>query len=238
MAGKKSSSSPSPTEVGNWNTQIIPKGETTVTGGTTTSGVGTNPYAKKLYDMTNAERKTVAQALKNAGYRVNTNGIYSRALVDAYSQAVQSAQLSAQELGQSFNDTFFANYLAQETLARGGAGAGTGRDGTYTTEVESVITKANAEDIVNKVIKDKLDRAATDEEIARYTGEFKEKAAAKPTITTTITSGKKTKVKTQPGFTTGRAEQYLIDKIAGTDEARANQVLSYYETAVKVLAGE
>lgn len=249
MAKKKQyTGSPSASDVTNWSAQIVPK-DTVVSGqasvqpsATATPGVGfevgPNIYAKTLYNMSLQERKIIAQSLKNAGYKVNTNGVYYSGLVSAYTDAVTRAQLDAQQLGQTFNDSFFTNYLSRETAARSSVGAGTGRDGTYTTEVESVITKANAEDIINKVFKGELRRAATDEEIARYTREFKEKAAAKPTVTTTITSGKKTKVKTQPGFTTGRAEQYLVDRIAGTDEAKANQVLSYYESAMKVLAGE
>lgn len=249
MAKKKQyTGSPSASDVTNWSAQIVPK-DTVVSGQASvqpsaTAGpgvgfeVGPNVYAKTLYNMSLQERKIIAESLKNAGYKVNTNGVYYSGLVSAYTDAITRAQLDAQQLGQTFNDSFFTNYLSRETAARGSVGAGTGRDGTYTTEVESVITKANAEDIINKVFRGELRRGATAEEIARYTGEFKEKAAAKPTITTTITSGKKSKVKTQPGFTTGRAEQYLVDKIAGTDEAKANQVLSYYESAMKVLAGE
>jgi hypothetical protein len=230
-------SAPGPTEIPNWQKQII-KTNTTVSNNAAVNTGTASPIAVELYNMPKEQRRQIAIALKSAGYRVPTNGVFSNSLLNAYNDALQTAQLQATQLGQQFSSQFFSNYLTNEATARSSVGAGTGRDGTYTTEVESVITKANAEDIINKVFKDQLGRAATDEEITRYTGEFKEKAAAKPTITTTITSGKKTKVKTQPGFTTGRAEQYLIDKIAGTDEAVADRVLSYYETAMKVLAGE
>lgn len=230
-------SAPGPTEIPNWQKQII-KTNTTVSNNAAVNTGTASPIAVELYNMPKEQRRQIAIALKSAGYRVPTNGVFSNSLLNAYNDALQTAQLQATQLGQQFSSQFFSNYLTNEATARSSVGAGTGRDGTYTTEVESVITKANAEDIINKVFKDQLGRAATDEEITRYTGEFKEKAGAKPTVTTTITSGKKTKVKTQPGFTTGRAEQYLIDKIAGTDEAKANQVLSYYESAMKVLAGE
>lgn len=230
-------SAPGPTEIPNWQKQII-KTNTTVSNNAAVNTGTASPIAVELYNMPKEQRRQIAIALKSAGYRVPTNGVFSNSLLNAYNDALQTAQLQATQLGQQFSSQFFSNYLTNEATARSSVGAGTGRDGTYTTEVESVITKANAEDIINKVFKDQLGRAATDEEITRYTGEFKEKAGAKPTVTTTITSGKKTKVKTQPGFTTGRAEQYLVDKIAGTDEAKANQVLSYYESAMKVLAGE
>ncbi len=45
----------------------------------------------------------------------------------------------------------------------------------------------------------------------------------------------KTKIKTEPGFTTGRAEQYLVDKIAQTDEAKAGEVLNYYQAFMRKL---
>lgn len=240
MAGKKTyTSSPGPSDMPNWNTQIIPKAGTTVSGGTPVtgiapkSGIGGNEYAKKLYDMTTAERKTIAQALKNAGYRVNTNGVYSRALVDSYGQAVQAAQLSAQELEQQFNDTFFANYLAQETLARGGAGDG----GPKITEQVSVITDADAKRIINAIIRGQNKRAATPEEIAKYTAQIQRKAAKQPTVSRTEKVGGKTVIKTTPGFGLQEAQSFLIDKISGTDETKANKVLGYYETFMNALGG-
>lgn len=233
MAGKNSSSSPSPSEVRTWSTQIIPKGDTTVSAGATTTTVGGSEYAKKLYNMTNAERKTIAQALKNAGYRVNTNGVYSRALVDSYGQAVQAAQLSAQELEQQFNDTFFANYLAQETLARGAGGDG----GPKITEQISVITDSDAKRIIDAVIRGQNKRSATAEEIAKYTAIIQRKAAKQPTVSRTEKVGGKTVLKTTPGFGLQEAQSFLIDKISGTDETKANKVLGYYETFMNALGG-
>lgn len=222
-------SAPGPTEIPNWQSQII-RTNTTVSSNAATTG-GTNPIAVELYNMDKRQRQQIALALKSAGYRVPTNGAFSDRLLSAYNTALQSAQLQAAQIGQPFSSTYFTNYLANEAAAYGGAGAG----GTSITEQESVITKANAKNIINKVFEDQLGRSATDAEIAKYTATFKEKAAAKPTITTTTTSGKRTKVKTEPGFTTGRAEQYLVDKIAQTDEAKAGQVLNYYQAFMRKL---
>ena len=183
--------------------------------------------------MDKRSRQQIAVALKSAGYRVPTNGVFTDKLLTAYQTALQSAQLQAAQLGQTFSSTYFTNYLANE--AAGVAATGVSKDGTSITEQESVITKANAKNIINKVFEDQLGRSATDAEIAKYTATFKEKAAAQPTITTTTTAGKKTKISTKPGFTTGRAEQYLVDKIAGTDEAKAGQVLDYYQSFMRKL---
>jgi hypothetical protein len=183
--------------------------------------------------MTNAERKTIAQALKNAGYKVNTNGVYSRALVDSYREAVQAAKLSALELGQSFNDTFFVNYLTQETLARGRASGG-----PKITEQVSVITDADAKKIIEAIIRGQNKRAATPEEIAKYTAQIQRKAAKQPTITKTEKIGGKTVITPTPGFDLQQAQSFLIDKISGTDESKANKVLGYYEAFMKALGGK
>ena len=213
-----------------WKNQVI-KTNTTVSS-TQASGTA-SPVAVELYNMDKRSRQQIAIALKSAGYRVPTSGVFTDKLLGAYQTALQSAQLQAAQLGQPFSSTYFTNYLANE--AAGYAASGVSKDGTSITEQESIITKANAKNIINKVFEDQLGRSATDAEIAKYTATFKEKAAAKPTITTTTTKGKKTSIKTEPGFTTGRAEQYLVDKIAQTDEAKAGQVLDYYQSFMRKL---
>lgn len=213
-----------------WKNQVI-KTNTTVSS-TQASGTA-SPVAVELYNMDKRSRQQIAVALKSAGYRVPTSGVFTDKLLGAYQTALQSAQLQAAQLGQPFSSTYFTNYLANE--AAGYAASGVSKDGTSITEQESIITKANAKNIINKVFEDQLGRSATDAEIAKYTATFKEKAAAKPTITTTTTKGKRTKIKTEPGFTTGRAEQYLVDKIAQTDEAKAGQVLDYYQSFMRKL---
>lgn len=224
-------SAPGPMEIPNWQSQII-KTNATVSNNAAVNTGGANPVAVELYNMDKRQRQQIAIALKSAGYKVPTNGTFTNNLLNSYNDALQTAQLQAAQLGQQFSSQFFTNYLTNEAAGRTG---GTGRDGTSITEQESVITKANAKNIINKVFEDQLGRAATDEEIDKYTTTFKKKAAAKPTITTTTTAGKKTKIRTEPGFTTGRAEQYLVDKIAQTDEAKAGEVLDYYQEFMRKL---
>ncbi len=234
VAKKPFAGSPGATEVGNWNTQIIPKTATTVSssGVQDSTGVGTSEYAKRLYAMTAAERKTIAQALKGAGYKVNTNGVYSRALVDAYGSAIMSAQLSAQELGQPFNDTFFTSFIANETAARGG-----GDGGPKIVEQPSVIKDTDAKTLIDAVIRDQLGRKASQAEIDKYTKIIQRKAAKNPTVTKTEKVGGKTVITPTYGFGTQDAKTFLVDKISGTDEAKANKVLGYYETFMNALGG-
>ena len=215
----------------NWKAQQI-KNNATISNNQTSNVPKAEAAAVELYSMDKRQRQQIAIALKSAGYRVPTNGVLNDNFLNAYSTALQAAQLQAGRLGQTFSGQFFTNYLINEAAGFAAMGGG---DGTSITEQESVITKANAKNIINKVFEDQLGRSASDAEIEKYTATFKKKAAAKPTITTTTTSGKRTKLKTEPGFTTGRAEQYLVDQIAQTDEAKAGEVLSYYQSFMKEL---
>lgn len=245
MAKKKRfTGAPGPSEISTWSKQIIPQ-QTTISGqpsggflDATGGSVGVNQSAKALFDMSQAERKVIAQALKNAGYRgFPVNGAYSSALANAYTSALMAAQFDATQLGQTFTDSYFTNFLSRETAARSAMG-GDGR-GPSITEQPSVITDRAAKDIIEAVISDQLGRKATADEIERYTKVAQRRAAKQPTVTTTTPlGGGRTRVSTQPGYSQTDFKSFLVDKIAGTDEAKAQKVLGYYETAMKVLAGE
>lgn len=232
---KKFAGSPSASDVRPpWSSQIIPK-ESVVSGNTTIMpGMVVNQYAKTLYDMSSQERKVIAEMLKSLGYRVSTSGGYSSALATAYATVMQQAQFDAQQLGQAFSDTFFKNFVAREIAARGASGAA---EGPRIVEQSSVITESDAKTLINAIIRDQNNRAASAKEIEKYTSLLQRKAAKNPTITRTETVGGKTVVKTQPGFGIQEAQSLLLDKISGTDEAKANKVLSYYETFMNALGG-
>lgn len=237
---KKITSAPGPTEVGSWTNQIVPKGEVTVSGTPATgfndaAGVGINQYAQALYDMPQAQRATVAQSLKNAGYKgFPTNGLYSQALANAYSSAIMAAQTSAMQLGQTFDDNYFTGYLTQEIAARN-ALKGEGVGGPKVTEQLTVATEQQAKSLIDAVFKDQFGRSASDKEVARYTKALQKAQKASPVVTTTTRQGGKTMVSTTGGV---NATQYLLDRVAGTDEAKANKVLGFYETFMNALGAD
>lgn len=240
MAKKKvMTSSPGASEFSAWQTQIIPTGPTIVSGteqvDAASTTIGVNKQLQALYNMTKAERSQIAQALKSAGYSgFPTNGLYNNALAAAYTNAIMMAQTNAANFGLPFDQTFFVNYLTEEALARSAMGGG---KGPRITEQESVITKSDAKDLINAIIRDKDGRAASASEIEKYTALIQKRAAKNPTVTRTETVGGKTIVKTQPGFGIQEAQSFLLDRISGTDEAKANKVLGYYETFLNALGG-
>lgn len=237
---KKITSAPGPTEVASWNNQIIPKGEVLVsgtpsTGFEATTGVGINQYAQALYDMPTKQRATIAQSLKNAGYKgFPTNGLYSQALANAYSAAIMAAQTSAMQLGQTFNDNYFTGYLTQEIAARN-AIRGEGVGGPSVTEQEIISTDQQAKALIDAVFKDQFGRSASDKEVARYTKALQKAQRKAPVVTTTTRVGGKTMLTTSGGV---NAKEYLIDRLSGTDEAKANRVLGFYETFMKALGAD
>lgn len=238
---KKFTSAPGPSELGNWNTQIVPKGPTTIsgtpaTGFAATTGVGVNQNAQALYNMPIEQRATIAQSLKNAGYTgFPTNGLYSQSLANAYSSALMAAQTSAMQLGQTFDDNYFTGYLTQEIAARNALRSEGGVGGPKTTEQVTVATDQQAKALVDAIFKDQFGRSASDKEVARYTRALQKAQKKSPVVTTTTRQGGRTMVTTTGGV---NATQYLLDRVAGTDEAKANKVLGFYETFMNALGAD
>lgn len=222
-------SAPGAKEVGDWQNQIVRSGA--VVNGNTTSAVPvamTNPAAVTLYNMDRAARQQIALLLKNAGYRVPTSGVFSDSLLTSYNDAIGKAQYQAQQLGQPFDKKFFEAYMAREIE---GSAGGTG--GPSTTIQTNISTPDQVKALVDAVMRDQAGRAASAAEVKKYTKMVQEKQRRNPTVTTITSSGSgQSAVSTTGGF---NAQQYLIDQVAGTDEAKANKVLGYYETFMNAL---
>ena len=219
----------------NYKSPIVPTGSTI--SNTAISGVGgykegltttANADAALLYNLSEPDRKIIAQRLKNAGYKVAISGKYSDKLLAAYSTASQKAALQSQLVGQAFT---VGQYLDQEAAARiaeGGSGPSVRRE---TRISDSTTAKA----LIDAIFQDTLGRKASGKEILKYTKNLQAAQKASPTVTTYSTSGGTTSATTTGGIS---EEKYLIDQIAGTDEAKSNQVLGYYKTFMDALGGK
>lgn len=167
-----------------------------------------------------------AKLLKSAGYyKGKITDKYTPALQNAFNRA-EEARLSIAAVRPIGRDEFL-----QEQVSLGGGG-GTGGP----TEIVSVTqyTPEKASQIINTIIKDTLRRNATPDEIKKYT-QMLSKLDNKATSTTKYsTVGSKQTQNTTVGID---KQQYLVDKIAGTDEGKANKVLGFYETFMNALGG-
>ena len=217
-----------------YKTPIVPTGSTV--SNTAVSGTAgyqsvtatANQDASILYNMSDADRKILAQRLKNAGYKVAVTGKYSDKLLSAYSTASMKAALQSQMVGQAFT---VGQYLDQEAAARiaeGGAG------GPSVRKEVRISDQTTAKALIDAIFQDTLGRKASGKEILKYTQNLQAAQKAAPTVTTYGTSGGVTSATTTGGI---NEQQYLIDQIAGTDEAKTNQVLGYYKTFMNALGG-
>ena len=179
--------------------------------------------------MPDADRKILAQRLKNAGYKVPVSGKYSDKLLSAYSTASMKAALQSQMVGQAFT---VGQYLDQEAAARIAEG-GTG--GPKVRKETRIADETTAKALIDAIFQDTLGRKASGKEILKYTKGLQAAQKAAPTVTTYATSGGVTTSTTTGGI---NEQQYLIDQIAGTDEAKSNQVLGYYKTFMDALGGK
>lgn len=186
-------------------------------------------FAKGLSQASPSIRAKIAQQLKDAGiYRGKVSGEFNNRFYDALI-AAEKKRVELATVIDVPNRFDFISGLAFE--GEGGAGDG----GPSVTESLSIITDDKAKALIDAVIQDQLGRKANAAEIARYTKLVKKAQKAAPTVTTAVRTGGKTKVTTTGGFDTG---QYLVDQVAGTDEAKANKVLGFYETFMRALGAD
>jgi len=186
-------------------------------------------FAKALGQTSPTIRAKIAQQLKDAGiYRGKVSGEFN----NRFYQAIYEAHKRRAELAAVIEVPDYFEFIAN--LAAEGDG-GTGGDGTFVTESVSVLTDDKAKALIDAVIQDQLGRKANAAEVARYTKLVKKAQKAAPTVTTQTRTGNKTQVKTTGGFDAG---QYLIDQVSGTDEAKANKVLGFYETFMRALGAD
>lgn len=176
--------------------------------------------------MSEPDRKILAQRLKNAGYKVSVTGKYSDKLLSAYSTASMKAALQSQMVGQAFT---VGQYLDQESAARIAEGGPSVRKETRISD------DLTAKALIDAIFQDTLGRKASGKEILKYTSAIQKAQKTSPTVTSYTTSGGVTSATTTGGF---NEQQYLIDQIAGTDEAKANQVLGYYKAFMNALGGK
>lgn len=220
---------PGPSDISSWQSQIIKPGAVISTNAQTNVGGATvNPVAVELYNRTPEQRKQIALSLRNAGYKVPANGVFSDSLVNAYSTAVASAQAQAMQLGQTFNNDFFIAYLARETESAGMGGAG----GATTNIVATISSPGDAKQLINAVFRDQLGREASEKEIKRYTSVLRKAQRKEPTVTTYTDTAGGQMTQTTTGL---NPQQFLMDEISGTDEAKKQDVMNFYDTFKRAL---
>jgi hypothetical protein len=128
-----------------------------------------------------------------------------------------AAKLQAASIGQPFNSNYLTGYLQQQKIANAGSGSG-----SQDFERKTIYDPTQAASVINTVYADLLGRQASQKELDKYTKDLQKAQAANP-LKYTNTAG--------AGYTQQGGidpQQFLIQQISGTDEAKANQVMNYY----------
>lgn len=236
MAKKTFTSAPGPTEVGNWQNQINKVGGTVSGAPNASLPTGASQEAVDLYNLDDKQRALIASSLKKAGYKVPTNGSFGPTLLNAYMDALGKAQSLSFTLGKEFDPAIdLSGYLAQAANERSAleAAGGTEKITAYRDQVKLRPESINA--TIDAVFSDLLGRAASDTEKAKYLKRIEKKLTQTENMSATkytnVGGGMQQRVTTQ-AFS---PEQYLINEVAGTDEAKAQQVAGYYDAFKRVL---
>jgi hypothetical protein len=172
-----------------------------------------------------------SKLLKSAGY-------YKGKITDKYTPALQKAFTKAEEdrLSISTVRPMGRDEFLQETISLGGVGAGSGSGGPTSgvSKATRISNTTEAAALIESIIQDTLGRKATAAELKKYTASLQAAQKKAPTVTKYTSAGTSQTSQTTGGI---NEQQYLIDKISGTDEAKANKVLGFYETFMNALGG-
>jgi hypothetical protein len=189
-------------------------GPVALTPATATGGqeVSLAVFAKDVANGSDEARLALAQQLKDAG--LWTGNISSRFDIKYYGALVK---LEEQYQGQIALDKLLGRpatanrYDSLASLLADGGGASK----TRTSKSPRVYDSTTAQALITAVMQDQVGRGPSKAELKKYTQAVQRAQRTAPT--TTITTG---------GI---NEQQFLINEIAGTDEARAQKVKSYYD---------
>jgi hypothetical protein len=166
--------------------------------------------------MSETDRKFLAANLNESlGLKIPVVGVYTDALLSAYTGAISGAQAAY----NTFKDVFSVNqYLQQkklETAALKGIG---GTSGPSLAQYPVISSNSDAKALFNKVFQSELSRDATDAEIKQLTPLLKAAQAANPESTKSTTINGKKVLERTSGLNT---EQWVIDQLSKDAKLKA-----------------
>ena len=193
-----------------------------------TSGATPAQLIQQYRKMTPALRKALAQQLKDAGFKVPVTGRYDTTVRSAFLSA--SEALSAEITNLSQNDPQrlaevgydLTTFLKDQAQSLGGDGK------PKRAEYPTVLSRGDVAELVNSIKQNETGYGATEDEIDFYYKKLRKKSLKQPTVVTRTEGGQTT----ERGF---NPQQFLVEKISGTDAAKERKVLDAYDAFAQVM---
>lgn len=196
--------------------------------GVRTSAATPAQLIQQYRKMTPALRKALAQQLKDAGYKVPITGRYDTTVRSAFLSASEALSTEISNLSQNDPQRLaevgydLTTFLKDQSQSLGGDG------GPKRAEYPTVLSRGDVAELLNSVKQDLTGYGATEDEIEFYYEKLRKKSLKQPTVVTRTEGGQTT----QRGF---NPQQFLVEKIAGTDAAKERKVLDAYDAFAQVM---
>ncbi len=196
--------------------------------GVRTSAATPAQLIQQYRKMTPALRKALAQQLKDAGFRVPVTGKYDTTVRSAFLSASEALSTEIANLSQNDPQRLaevgydLTTFLKDQAKSLGGDGK------PKRAEYPTVLSRGDVAELLNSVKQDLTGYGATEDEVDFYYEKLRKKSLKQPTVVTRTEGGQRT----ERGF---NPQQFLVEKIAGTDAAKERKVLDAYDAFAQVM---
>ncbi len=196
--------------------------------GVRTSAATPAQLIQQYRKMTPALRKALAQQLKDAGFRVPVTGRYDTTVRSAFLSASEALSTEIANLSQNDPQRLaevgydLTTFLKDQAQSLGGDGK------PKRAEYPTVLSRGDVAELLNSVKQDLTGYGATEDEVDFYYEKLRKKSLKQPTVVTRTEGGQRT----ERGF---NPQQFLVEKIAGTDAAKERKVLDAYDAFAQVM---
>ena len=193
-----------------------------------TSSITPSELIEQYNRMTPALRKALAQQLKDAGFKVPVTGRYDTTVRSAFLSANEALSTEISYLSQ--NDPQRLSEVSYDLTSFLEEQSRSLSDGApKRTEYPSVLSRGDVSELLNSIKQDLTGYGATEDEVEFYYEKLRKKSLKQPTVVAKTEAGRQT---TERGF---NPQQFLVEKISGTDEAKERKVLDAYDIFAKVM---
>lgn len=196
--------------------------------GVRTSGATPAQLIQQYRKMTPALRKALAQQLKDAGFKVPVTGRYDTTVRSAFLSASEALSTEIANLSQNDPQRLaevgydLTTFLKDQAQSLGGDGK------PKRAEYPTVLSRGDVAELLNSVKQDLTGYGATEDEVDFYYEKLRKKSLKQPTVVTRTEGGQTT----ERGF---NPQQFLVEKISGTDAAKERKVLDAYDAFAQVM---